>query len=473
MYQSTDLDTPVVYGLDPDPTAAGEPLGSSAHAGLPSFLSFIESLGVWRPLTEQLRLPVQERRTGFTHLQKSQVLVAALAAGCRHSRDSDFRLAPDPVAAAALGLPRWPHSSQLTRHLRAFRPQHVAALRRAVTEITAHHSAVRRRLRRGERVVIDLDQTAISANGRTYQRTARGHLKRKGDRGYQATAAFAGDTSGGEDEVLAIFLDPGNTHASRRFADVLAALEDLLGPLEHLPGLVLRFDAQYATAEDLAVLLRRGLRFVGRNYASTTAVGWARDLGADAVWHELNLVKWVCDLGDGPVSAARPEVVCRRLLVRATGARQRAGYTAIVTNIPEDELPAWALEPFYEARQTIEGWLSEATDALQLKGLWSRAFHGLEAFLLYAALTSNLLNWWERRALLPESGLPHLGLRQLIGRVMSVPARVLRRGDHGLLLLVSAAHPYARRLVPDRRAWQLPLPLLPLYRELALCDAHF
>jgi hypothetical protein len=469
MYQSTCLDAPIVYRLDPDPTVEGEPLGSSGHAGLPSFLSFVEGLGVWHSLTEHLRLPVQERRTGFTQLQKSQALVTALAAGCRQSRDSDFTLAPDPVAAAALNLSRWPHSSQLTRHLGAFRPQHVAALRHAVTAITARHSAVRRRLRRGEQVVIDIDQIAISANGRTYQHTARGHLKRKGDRGYQATVAFAGDTSGGEDEVLAVFLDPGNTHASRRFVDVLAALEELLGPLNRLPGLLLRFDAQYATADDLALLVHRRIRFVGRNYCSTTAVNWARELGADAVWHELNLVKWVCDLGEGPVAAARPDVVCRRVLVRATGARQRAGYTAIVTNIPATELPAWAVEPFYEARQTIEGWLSEATDALQLKGLWSRSFCGLEAFLLYAALTSNLRNWWERRVLLPDAGLPLLGLRQLIGRVLSVPARVLRSADQRLILLLAATHPYARRLVPDCRGWQLPL----LSNPLQLSDAHF
>jgi hypothetical protein len=135
------------------------------------------------------------------------------------------------------------------------------------------------------------------------------------------------------------------------------------------------------------------------------------------------------------------------LLVRATGSRQRIGSTAIVTNIPADELPTWALEPFYEAHQTIEGWLSEATDALQLKGLWSRAFCGLEVLLLYAALASNLLNWWERRAVLPDSGLPHLGLRQLIGRVIAVPARILGIGDQRLVLVLSPAHPYTRRLV--------------------------
>ncbi|HZQ99149.1 MAG TPA: hypothetical protein VFC93_10070 [Chloroflexota bacterium] len=157
-------------------------------------------------------------------------------------------------------------------------------------------------------------------------------------------------------------------------------------------------------------------------------------------------------------------MVCRRLLVRSTGARHKAGYTAILTNIPADELPTADLEPFYEARQTIEGWLSEADGALQLKGLWSRSFCGLEAFLLLAALASNLLNWWERRHLLPGSGLPHLGLRQLVARVVALPARVLRAGDH-LLLLLPPQHPFARRLAPDAPGWQLSFT--------ALSDAHF
>ena len=261
MFHSTVAEDVVTYSLDTPVVPAAEPVGTTARAGLASFLACVERLGVWRALAQRVRLPVQERCTGFTHLQKSQVLLAALAAGCRRARDSDFTLAADPAAVAALGLPRWPHSSQLTRHLRAFRPQHVTALRHACEEILATHSRVRQRLRRARRpgapaVIIDFDQTAISANGRTYPRTARGHFPKKGTRGYQASVAFAGDPSGGDDEVLAVFLDPGNAHASWRFADLLAALERVLGPLGRLPGLVLRFDCQYATADDLALLLR-------------------------------------------------------------------------------------------------------------------------------------------------------------------------------------------------------------------------
>lgn len=469
MCQSTVPAVPVCYRLDPDPTAEGLPLGTSARAGLASFLSFVRQAGVERTLRERVRLPVQERRTGFTHAQKSMALLAALAAGCRRARDSDFVLTPDPVAATAAGLPRWPHSSQLTRHLAAFAPQHVAALRTAFEEVTATQAQTRRRLRRGQRVVIDLDQTPLPANGRTYQRTARGHFKKKGERGYQATAAFAGDTGGGDDEVLAIFLDPGNTHATRRFADALAALARVLGPLEHLPGLVLRFDCQFATADDLALLLGRGIRFVGRVYADATAATWAREHATTLQWHDLSPIKWVADLGEGPVAASRPDVVCRRVLVRATGARHRLGYTAIVTNLPPTDLPTAEVEPYYEARQTIEGWLSEADAALQLKGLWSRRFEGVEAFLLHAALASNLLNWWARREVPPTEGQAPLGLRQLIGRVITIPARVLRTAEGQLALLVPPGHPFARRLVRAAPAYQLTLP----FAYLSPCDAHF
>lgn len=455
------------YRPDVGLAVEGEPLGSSGRAGLVAFLDFVRRAGVERALGERVRLPVQQRRTGFTAVQKSLALLAALAAGCRSAREGDFVLKPDPAAGAALGLPRWPHSSQLTRHLGAFAGQHVAALRRAFEDLLAQHSTARRRLRRGERVVIDVDQTDLPANGRTYQAAARGHFKKKGQRGYQATAVFAGDTGGGEDEVLAVFLDPGNAHATWRFGDVLDALERALGPLERLPGLILRFDCQYATADDLAALLRRGVHFVGRVYADQTAATWAREHAAALHWAELSPVKWVADLGVGPVSPGRPDVRCRRLLVRSTGARHRCGYTAIVTDLPAATLPAEALEPFYEARQTIEGWLSEATAALQLKGLWSRAFWGLSAFLLHVALASNLLNWWQRRALLPACGRPLLGLRQLIGRVIALPARLLRTSEGSLTLLLPPTHPYAGYLADAAPGWQLALPLP------CPCDAHY
>jgi hypothetical protein len=126
-----------------------------------------------------VRLPLHERRTRFTAVQKGLALLAALAAGCRCAREGDFMLAPDPATPADLSLPRRPHSSRLTRHLGAFATQHVAALRAAFEEVLATDAAARRRLRRAERLV-DLDQTPFPASGRTNVGTAKGHVPKKG-----------------------------------------------------------------------------------------------------------------------------------------------------------------------------------------------------------------------------------------------------------------------------------------------------
>src|SRR6266516_6786971 len=150
---------PVLYRRVPAAGADGQPAGSWSRVVVAAFLEFVRQVGLERVLRERVRLPVQERRTGFTVVQKSLALLAALAAGCQSARDGDFVLKPDPLAAEVLGLPRWPHSSQLTRLLRAFGGQHVAALRQAFEDVLVQYSTVRRRLRRGERVVVDVDQT--------------------------------------------------------------------------------------------------------------------------------------------------------------------------------------------------------------------------------------------------------------------------------------------------------------------------
>ncbi len=80
----------VTYQLEGTPGAGGgEPLGVSARCGLAAFLGFVRRAGVARALTERLRLPVQQRRGGFTIGQKSLVLLA-------HAYLEATRLAAEP-----------------------------------------------------------------------------------------------------------------------------------------------------------------------------------------------------------------------------------------------------------------------------------------------------------------------------------------------------------------------------------------
>ncbi len=71
----------VRYTWDAGPTEEGESVGVSSRAGLASFVEFLGRLEVPRVLSERVRLPVQERKNGFTATQKSLALLTALAGG--------------------------------------------------------------------------------------------------------------------------------------------------------------------------------------------------------------------------------------------------------------------------------------------------------------------------------------------------------------------------------------------------------
>jgi hypothetical protein len=173
----------VAYRRGPGSGTEGVPLGSSRRAGLAGFLAFARRPGRARGRRERLRLPLRERRPGFAVARKGRAPRAAPAAGCRAARDNDFVLKPEPLAAEVPGLERWPHSSQLTRLLRAFGGPPAAALRQAFEEPLAQPAGVRRRSRRGARAVVDVDRPDRPANGRTDAATARGPSRKKGPRG--------------------------------------------------------------------------------------------------------------------------------------------------------------------------------------------------------------------------------------------------------------------------------------------------
>ena len=71
----------VEYRLEAGQVGAGEPVGVTGRAGLAGFVEFLGQVGVAQVLSERVRLPVPERRTGLTGTQKSLALLVALAAG--------------------------------------------------------------------------------------------------------------------------------------------------------------------------------------------------------------------------------------------------------------------------------------------------------------------------------------------------------------------------------------------------------
>ena len=66
MFHSTVAADAVTYQLEPGPGREGAAVGSTARAGLASFLGFVQRAGVERALAAAVHLPVQERRHGFS-----------------------------------------------------------------------------------------------------------------------------------------------------------------------------------------------------------------------------------------------------------------------------------------------------------------------------------------------------------------------------------------------------------------------
>jgi hypothetical protein len=56
----------VEYRLDAGQVGTSESVGATGRAGLAGFVEFLGQVGVPQVLSERVRLPVQERRTGFT-----------------------------------------------------------------------------------------------------------------------------------------------------------------------------------------------------------------------------------------------------------------------------------------------------------------------------------------------------------------------------------------------------------------------
>src|SRR5437660_12351840 len=96
MWDATVSVEPVQYRLDPEAGEDGQPAGSSSRAGLAAFLRFVHQVGLERVLRERVRLPVQERRTGFTVVHTKPGAAGCPGRGCQSAREADFVLKPDP-----------------------------------------------------------------------------------------------------------------------------------------------------------------------------------------------------------------------------------------------------------------------------------------------------------------------------------------------------------------------------------------
>jgi Transposase DDE domain len=417
----------------------------TSSAFLVAALHWAADHGFWQPFARLLAIPM--KIVTYSPLQKIQTLIASILIGCAYMKDVNTRLVPDRVAAASLGLDRFPDQSQLNLLLRRLDAANIGELEAIHAEHLARFASFPALPHWHNYLFVDIDQLGLVATGKTYQFTALGYFPhRRGERGYQVGAAFLGSSQ----VTLALRLDPGNTHCTTRFHDLLAASEARCAAAPGCPRRVYRVDAGYGGWPQLDWLLAHDYLFLAKA-PTHKPQAWAAQV-APAAWQE------VPDQPGVRVAELGGERGLRRIVCARTDAAGKTEYAVLVTNLPAAHFDAVALWELYNERQTIEAFFKTGRGVYGLSNLRSRQFLATYGFLWLVFITHNLLQWV--KADLFGAGGASVGTRELVEQVGRIPAR-RERTAQGWRLLLPSQDRLARWFVQLLRPqWcQLALPL--------------
>ena len=182
-----------------------------------------------------------------------------------------------------------------------------------------------------ETVIVEIDQSGLIANGKSYETAQKGYFcKKKNQKGYQLSAAFCG---GENRETISLYLDPGNTHCSDRFDDLL---NDTLAKLKDV-----------AREDRLILRLDSGAKTIAKE-----------------AYEEIDRFVDTYELPS--------EGSLRFVIVRTLTHKGDFVHTMLISNIPKAEMSTHELFHFYNQRQTIEAFFNTCKNVYHMKNLRTR-----------------------------------------------------------------------------------------------------
>ena len=421
-------------------------------------LHWADQQGFWQPFNRLL--DVAMKKVVYTPVQKVQTLIASIMIGCQYNKDINSRLVPDEVTASLLGMARFPDQSQTNLLLRRMDETNLGELE----AVHAEH------LRQYERfapstdwygyLLVDIDQCGLIANGKSYELSRKGYFpRRRGERGYQMSAAWLGGSHITSGITLALRLDPGNIHCAVRFREMVELSERHASTSHIRRKVVYRVDGGYGTQPQIRWLLATNRLFIAKA-ATTRPQKWAGKVAPDR-WQRVDAGVRVGEVEAGPQVRA---VVCEVTPPSPDpeqGRVERREYSVLLTNLSAQQFDAVALWHLYAGRQTIEAFFKAGRTVYGLSNLRSRNFSAICAFVWLVFITHNLLVW-VRQALFGGTSLAQIGIRELVEKIGRIPAwRECTEQGWRLHLPAqnAAARLFAQALRPRWAQLQLPLRL--------------
>ena len=241
-----------------DKTSPDWPITNTEHGMLVAMGEFLRQHG----FLERLRqVPIRQKTHTFTPQAKLIEFLAGIMSGIEHLQDLNFGprpLVPDQIVAQAWGLEGFAHYTTVGRTLDACDAETVRAVEAAVNAFSRPFvdAAVHEEVRRGRRLVFDLDLTGrpVSATSTTYPEAAFGWMNDQVQLGYQL-ARVCLSPQAGERLWLAGIHHPGNVISANCMKELILAAEAQAGVRpRRRPELV---DQRIATQQADVARLRR------------------------------------------------------------------------------------------------------------------------------------------------------------------------------------------------------------------------
>jgi hypothetical protein len=378
---------------------------------LAAVLQFAEKLDI---LESFKNFKLKMKKKEYSVYQKLMTLISSIVIGCECMKDLNVKLPHEKLSANMLGMEHFPDQSQINRLLIRMDDNSISQLEKIHHDIFLQNSLS---VNSDDEVVIDIDQSGLIANGKTYEIAEKGYFPhKKNQAGYQLSAAFNGNNS----ETVAMYLDSGNTHCSKRSDDLIKSV--LSKYREHLNNgkLIIRGDSGYGSSDNIEKLSAiPNLKFIVKGYSTIKASNLAKNIKFED-YTQADEAVWVYELPS--------EGKLRTIIVQVLTDKGKLVYTTLITNISKSRMSATELFHYYNKRQTIEAFFKTAKNVYHIRSLRTREFYGIYSFLWLVFITHNIITWF-RSTTLGDTELKTTSIKTLVKEAGTIRAAVTKKGN--------------------------------------------
>lgn len=384
---------------------------NTKYAGLAAGLRWMKQRKMFS-FMNHIRIPM--KTVWRTPRSKMEDLMVGLMSGVKSIRDINETTHRDKGLAKILGRTSLADQSLISDMLNAFDEHSVEKLRAGMVKANKRNSQALNDLRKRQRITIDIDMSDLPCSKGCEGATKGYTTSRKGTPVRQMTLVYVHK----HHELLDIHLHPGNTHCSDPLAEIIRALEKQYDISEkQRKNITLRVDSGYGSDQNITWLGKRGYKVLAKAYSSRRAAALARTINPNRKWIKVSSEQYVLRVKKVQ-SIKTPHQV---LLVKSKSTKNKTGwaYSMLITNLLK-KTPL-TLVMMYNQRQGIEKEIQQVKSVLGLKHKRKKSFYATAALALFTLMANNLLVWL--KSYMPKK-VHGLGLKRLIGEVLSIPGTI-------------------------------------------------